>query len=76
MKKILIVLLCLLALNVHARQVITGSLTDKETSKPVEGANVALLQLPDSSAVEMTKTNSEGLFLFYKADTAKTYCLK
>jgi hypothetical protein len=76
MKKILIVLLCLLALNVHARQVITGSLTDKETSKPVEGASVELLQLPDSSTVEMTKTNSEGLFLFYKADTVKTYCLR
>jgi hypothetical protein len=76
MKKILIVLLGMLALNAHARQVITGSLTDKETSKPVEGANVALLQLPDSSAVELTKTNSEGLFLLYKADTVKTYCLK
>lgn len=76
MKKILIILLGMLALNAHARQVITGTLTDKETSKPVEGASVALLQLPDSSTVEMTKTNSEGLFLFYKADTVKTYCLK
>jgi hypothetical protein len=76
MNKILIVLLCLVASNLHARQVITGSLTDKETAKPVEGASVVLLQLPDSITVEMTKTNSDGLFAFYKADTIKTYCIR
>src|ERR1035437_2644991 len=76
MNKILIVLLCLVASNLHARQVITGSLTDKETAKPVEGASVALLQLPDSISVEMSKTNSDGLFAFYKADTIKTYCVR
>jgi hypothetical protein len=75
-KKFLFVLLCFVAVNVNARQVITGSLTDKETTKPVEGANVELLQLPDSTIVEMSKTNSEGLFVFYKADTIKTYCLR
>lgn len=74
--KILVVLLCFVAVNVNARQIITGSLTDKETTKPVEGANVELLQLPDSSTVEMSKTNSEGLFVFYKADTINTYCLR
>jgi len=76
MNKIFIVLLCFVALNVNARQVITGSLTDKETSKPVESASVELFQLPDSSTVETAKTNSEGLFIFYKADTIKTYCLR
>ncbi len=76
MNKIFIVVLCFVAVNVNARQVITGSLTDKETIKPVEGASVDLLQLPDSSAVEVAKSNSEGLFMFYKADTVKTYCLK
>jgi hypothetical protein len=65
-----------MAMNVSARQVITGSLTDKETSKPVEGASIELLQLPDSITVELTKSNSEGLFIFYKADTVKTYFLK
>lgn len=76
MNKILIVLLCFIAVNVNARQVITGSLTDKETAKPVERASVELLQLPDSSIVEISNTNSEGLFIFYKADTIKTYCLR
>lgn len=76
MNKILIVLFCFVAMTVNARQVITGSLTDKETTKPVEGATVELLQLPDSSAIELSKTNSEGLFIFYKADTIKTYCLR
>ncbi len=76
MNKILIVLFCFVAVNINARQVITGSLTDKETVKPVDGANVELLQLPDSSVVEMSKSSSEGLFMFYKADTAKTYCLR
>ena len=74
--KILIVLVCFIAVHVNARQVITGTLTDKETSKPVERANVELLQLPDSNAVETSTTNSEGLFIFYKADTVKTYCLR
>lgn len=76
MNKILIVLLCFIAVNVNARQVITGNLTDKETAKPVERASVELLQLPDSSTVEQSNTNSEGLFIFYKADTVKTYCLR
>ena len=76
MNKILIVLFCFVAININARQVITGSLTDKETVKPVDGANVELLQLPDSSVVELSKSSSEGLFMFYKADTAKTYCLR
>jgi len=74
--KYLIVLLCFIAMNANARQIITGSLTDKETTKPVEGTNVELLQLPDSITVETSKTNSEGLFIFYVADTVHTYCLK
>ena len=76
MNKILIVLLCLVSLNINARQVITGNLTDKETTKPVEVASVQLLQLPDSSIVDNASTNSEGFFIFYKADTVKTYCLR
>ena len=74
--KIFLALLCLLAVNIHARQVITGGLTDKETSKPVEGAVAELLQLPDSNAIETAKTSSEGVFLFYRADTARTYCVR
>ena len=35
-RKLLVVLMCLTALSANARQVITGSLTDKETQKPVE----------------------------------------
>jgi len=69
-------LLGLIALNGYARQVITGSLSDKETSKPVEGASVVLLQLPDSLVIDLSKSSSEGLFVFYKADTAKTYCIR
>ena len=76
MKKILMLLVCLVAMNAHARQVITGNLSDKETTKPVESASVELLQLPDSSTVEMTKSNSEGFFAFYKGDTVKTYCVR
>ena len=75
-RKIFVVLLCLLAINVNARQVITGTLTDKETVKAVDGASVELLMLPDSASVEFTRSSSEGLFILYKADTAKTYCLR
>lgn len=74
--KSLIILLCLVAGNLNARQVITGKLTDKETVKPVEAASVELLQLPDSIMVEAITTNSEGSFIFYKGDTAKSYCLR
>jgi len=74
--KILIVLFCLVAVNANARQVITGSLSDKETAKSIDAANVELLLLPDSSTVDLSKTNSEGLFIFYKADTLHTYCLR
>ena len=76
MNKILIVLLCFVAININARQVITGSLTDKETTMPVGSASVELLQLPDSSAIETTKSSSDGLFMLYKADTVKTYCIR
>jgi hypothetical protein len=75
-RKILIILFCVVALNVHARQIITGNLTNKETTLAVEGANVELLHLPDSITVEVSKTNSDGLFVFYKADTVNTYCLR
>jgi len=76
MNKFLMVLFCFVAVNVHARQVITGSVTDKETSKAVDGASIELLQLPDSNTVELSKSNSEGLFAFYKADTVKIYCVR
>lgn len=76
MNKIFIALFCLVAVHVNARQVITGGLTDKETTKPIDGASVELLQLPDSSVVELVKSSSQGLFMFSKADTAKLYCLK
>jgi len=75
-RTLLLGLSCLAAFSVNARQVITGTATDKETQQPVEGAQVNLLQLPDSVQVEATQTSSDGLFMFYKADSAKTYCLK
>jgi hypothetical protein len=74
--KIIVALFCLIAVNANAKQVITGCLSDKETANPVEDVNVELLMLPDSSKVEIAKTNSEGLFIFYKGDTLNTYCLK
>ena len=74
--KILILLFCLVAVNANARQVVTGSLTDKETTKPIEAANVELLLLPDSTTLDNSKTNSEGLFIFYKADTLHSYYLR
>jgi outer membrane receptor protein involved in Fe transport len=74
--KILMILLCLIVGKVQARQVITGKLADKETTKPVEAANVELLQLPDSLVVESMRTNTEGTFTFYKGDTAKSFCLR
>lgn len=64
------------AVTVSARQVVTGVLIDKETSQPVEGASVELLLMPDSSTVEISKTTSEGLFIFYKSDTISSYCLR
>ena len=75
-RKLLVVLMCLTALSANARQVITGSLTDKETQKPVENASVELVLLPDSSTVELANSSSEGLFILYKADTTRTYCLR
>lgn len=69
-------LLCLMAAKVNAVQVITGKITDKETTQPVEMASVELLQVPDSTTIETMITNSEGSFIFYKSDTAKTYCLR
>jgi len=75
-RRILIIFFCFFALTLSARQVITGSLSNKETAIPVDGANVELLHLPDSSLIEATKSNSEGLFVFYKADTANLYCLR
>ena len=74
--QILFVMICFITFNVQARQVITGILTDKETTKPIETATIELLQLPDSSSIESTTSNSEGSFMLYKTDTAKTYCLR
>jgi hypothetical protein len=73
--KVLMVLLCFVAGNVHARQVITGKVINKETSNPVEAVGVDLLQLPDSSVVESVTTGAEGSFMFYKVDTTKRYCI-
>jgi hypothetical protein len=69
-------LLCLFAVNAHARQIITGSVVEKESNKPIEAATVELLQIPDSSSVEVVYTNSEGAFTLMKADTTKRYCLR
>ena len=70
-------LFCLtLAGYADARLVLTGVVTDKQDTKPVEGANVELLRLPDSTAVESVKTSSEGMFMLYKADTVSAFCLR
>lgn len=77
MRKVVVLLFCLsLVLQANARLVLTGVVTDKLDAKPVEGATVELLRLPDSSAVETIKTGSEGLFMLYKADTVSTFCLR
>jgi len=74
--KFLLILLCFVITNVNARQVITGIVTDKETSLPVESVSAELLQLPDSITIESIITNTDGTFMFFKADTAKNYCLR
>jgi len=74
--KILIILLCLLAGNVFARKVITGNVVEEEAKKPIEAAQVELLQLPDSAKIESIFTNSEGSFNLFKADTTKNYCVR
>ncbi|HEY6915817.1 MAG TPA: TonB-dependent receptor family protein [Paludibacter sp.] len=74
--KIIIVLLCLLAGNAFARKVITGNVVEEEVKKPIEAAQVELLQLPDSVATESVFTNSEGSFNLFKADTTKNYCVR
>jgi outer membrane receptor protein involved in Fe transport len=77
MRKLFILLFCLtLAGYADARLVLTGIVTDKQDTKPVEGATVELLRLPDSTAVESIKTSSEGMFMLYKADTVSTFCLR
>lgn len=72
----MLALLCLGTVSASARQVITGVVADKETTQPVQGVTVELVSLPDSSLVETVTSSSEGIFLFYKADTATTYALK
>jgi len=57
MRKIIVLLVCLtLVFQANARLVLTGVVTDKQDTKPVEGATVELLRLPDSTAVESIKT--------------------
>lgn len=73
---LILVLLCLGSGIVSARQVLTGVVSDKETTQPIQDVSVDLLRLPDSSLVESATSSSEGIFLFYKADTANTYALK
>jgi hypothetical protein len=73
---LLLLLICLTSFGASARQVISGIVSDKETSKPVEAASVELLRLPDSSVVESALTNSEGAFLLYQSDTASLYSLR
>lgn len=72
----ILTLLCLGTVSASARQVVTGVVADKETTQPVQGVAVELVSLPDSSLVEAVTSSSEGIFLFYKADTANTYALK
>jgi hypothetical protein len=74
--KVLIILLCLLTGNVFARKVITGTVVENESKKPVDAAQVDLLQLPDSVVAESIFTNTEGSFNLFKADTTKNYCVR
>lgn len=77
MRKTFVLLVCLLAaLQVDARLVLTGLVGDKQDTKPVEGALVDLLHLPDSVLVESVKTSTEGTFMLYKADTLSNFCVR
>lgn len=77
MQKFVLTILCLLVIfQVDARLVLTGLVADAMDAKPVEGATVELLRLPDSTTVESLKTTSEGTFLLYKADTVSTFCIR
>ncbi len=77
MRRFLLILCCLtLVLQANARLVLTGVVTDKQDTKPVEGANVDLLRLPDSSVVESIQSTSDGLFMLYKSDTVSSYCVR
>jgi len=77
MRKLLLTLFFLTFLfQANARLVLTGIVTDKQDTKPVEGANVDLLRLPDSIVVETIKSASDGLFMLYKADTVSTFCVR
>jgi len=77
MRKLLYTLLFLsLVFTVNARLVLTGIVTDKQDTKPVEGATVELLRLPDSLMVESVKSSSDGLFMLYRADTANAFCVR
>ena len=77
MRKLLLLLVCLLAfLQVDARLVLTGMVGDKQDSRPVEGATIELLHLPDSVSLESFKTNAEGTFMLYKADTLNAFCVR
>lgn len=77
MRRFLFLMVCLLvALQMNARLVLTGIVGDKQDTRPVEGANVELLRLPDSLSVETIKTGSEGTFMLYKADTLSAFCLR
>lgn len=74
--KILLALFCLLAGNAFARQIITGKVVEKESGQALEAATIELIQSPDSSAIEVVYSNSEGSFTLMKADTTHTYKLR
>jgi outer membrane receptor protein involved in Fe transport len=73
---LLSILFCLTVLQVQARQVLTGLVTDAQDTRPVESALVELLRLPDSTVVESLKTTSEGTFMLYKSDTLARYSVR
>lgn len=76
LKPLLISFLLFQTVSLLHGQEITGKLTDKETSNPVEFTTVELLSLPDSISVEAVLSNTQGLFSLKKLEAEKSYCIR
>ena len=75
MKAKLCMLLTLSVSIAFGQNTIKGTLISPE-QKPVDGANVLLLSLPDSTLVKGAISGADGTFELPTATGAKAYCLK
>jgi hypothetical protein len=75
MKAKLCMLLTLFVSIAFGQNTIKGTLISPE-QKPVDGANVLLLSLPDSTLVKGAISGADGTFELPTATGAKAYCLK